>query len=91
MLSVTLAGIVTALAVIVVLAKIGLRKCLYFDIPLDISVTIVLAMIFAGTFSGMFAAIVGGLVFSVTLTVLKKVIGYEKPTRDGWVMVPPKW
>ena len=49
---------------------------------------------FAGTFAGMMAGVIGGAVISVVLFILKRVIGAERPTIDGyklkWVAVPPR-
>lgn len=83
-----IAGIISALAFVVVLYKIGIRKCLGFDLYLDILTTVTLAVIFGGTYSGMMAAIIGGLLFSVILMVLKQVHGYQKFTWRGWVDYP---
>lgn len=83
-----LAGIISALAFVIVLYKIGIRKCLGLDLYLDLFVTILLAAIFGGTYSGMMAAIIGGLVFSIVLMVLKQVHGYQKFTVHGWKDFP---
>ena len=91
MFELIIAGVVSALAVLVLLFKIGIRKCLYFDVPLDIGVTVFLGIIFSGTYSGMIAAIIGGLIFSIILWGLKNFIGYERLTRKGWVPVPPSF
>lgn len=83
-----IAGIISAMAFVIVLYKIGIRKCLGFDLYLDLFVTVTLAVIFGGTYSGMMAAIIGGLLFSIVLMVLKQIHGYQKFTWRGWVDVP---
>jgi hypothetical protein len=39
----------------------------------------------AGTYSGMMAALIGGAIVSIFLFITKKVNGYSKLTRKGWV------
>jgi uncharacterized membrane protein len=74
------AGIISALAILFILFKLDIRKVLYFDIIVDIAVSTLLTVIFLGTFSGMMAAIAGGAIFSVIMFMLKKTMGYKKPT-----------
>ena len=84
-----IAGLISALAFVILLYKIGIRKCLGFDLYLDLFVTILLTAIFGGTYSGMMAAIIGGLVFSIVLMALKQIHGYDKPSIHGWKKVKP--
>ena len=73
-----LAGLITCLAVLFIMAKVGMRRCLAYDVPIDIAVTIGLAIAFAGTYSGLMAAVIGGALFSAVTWILKAVLGYEK-------------
>lgn len=80
------AGILTAMGVVILLLKLKklwLRRLLGYDILLDLSVTALMAMIFMGTYSGMMAAIVGGIVFSLSVHVIKMIIGSEYAVLQG--------
>ena len=89
-----IAGIASATAILFLLAKLNIKRILFFDIFVDISASIALIIMFAGTFAGMMAGILGGAIISIVLFILKRTIGYEKPKRDGfkvrWVNVPPR-
>jgi len=72
------AGLLSALGLLFLLFKFGVRRVIAYDIPIDIAVTAFLIYAFAGTYSGMFAAMVGGLIVSVTLFVMKKTMRREE-------------
>ena len=73
-------GIISALAILFLLLKLDIRKVLYFDLLVDIMATTTLVMIFSGTYAGMAAGIIAGAIISVTLYILRKLMGYKKPT-----------
>jgi len=73
-----IAGLLSAMGLLVLLFKFGIRRILAYDIAIDIAATGLLMYLFAGTYSGMFAAMVGGLVISVTLFVMKKSMYREE-------------
>lgn len=83
----------TVAAIIIVMAKLGIRKFLGYDAFLDVLVTVGLATLGAatGTFSGVVLGIIAGLIFSATFTILRKLLGYEKLTLHGWVSHPAAW
>jgi len=83
----------TVAAILIVMAKLDIRKFLGFDAPLDIIVTFGLGALGAatGTFSGVILGIFAGLMFSLVFWLLKKLIGYQKLTLQGWVTVAPAW
>ncbi len=93
------AGLISALGILFLLFKFGVRRIISFDIPIDIASTGLLMFLFAGTFGGMMAAMVGGLCISVTLFVMKKTMAREElmwvktksfPYRKfAWVEVDP--
>ena len=87
-------GLLAACGMLFLLAKLNIKRVLYFDVAIDIIVTISLLVMFAGTFAGMMAGVVGGAVVSVVLFILKRIIGSERPTFDKWrlrwVAVPPR-
>lgn len=72
-------GLISALAVFILILKIGIRKVLYFDLAVDILFTVALAYMLSGTFGGMMAALAGGLALSLALVVSKYVLGYQRP------------
>ena len=57
-----IAGLLSALGLLFLIFKFGIRRVISYDIPVDIAVTLLLMYVFAGTYSGMMAAMVGGLV-----------------------------
>lgn len=74
------AGILTALALVIVFAKFpktALRRILGYDVVADVLVTVGLGALFFGTYSGMMVAIVAGIILSVVLRVARRYIGYE--------------
>lgn len=76
------AGTIALIAVLIIMLKFPasfLRKLLWLDIPIDIGVTALFVTMFAGTYSGMMTALVAGLIFSISLWVLKIIVGYETP------------
>lgn len=72
------AGLLSALGLLVLIFKFGVRRIIAYDIPIDICVTGLLMFLFAGTYSGMIAAMVGGLIVSITLFVMKKTMYREE-------------
>lgn len=73
-----LAGVISALGLLFLLFKFGIRRVITFDIPIDIGFTALLMFLFAGTFGGMMAAMVGGLIISVTLFVMRSSMTREE-------------
>jgi len=72
------AGVISALSILFLLFKFGIRRVISFDIPIDISTTVLLMFLFAGTFGGMMAAMVGGLFISVVLFAMKATMTREE-------------
>lgn len=72
------AGLLSALGLLFLIFKFGVRRIIAYDIPIDITVTAFLMYAFAGTYSGMIAAMFGGLVVSVTLYVMKRTMRREE-------------
>ena len=72
------AGLLSALGLLFLIFKFGVRRIIAYDIPIDITVTAFLMYAFAGTFSGMIAAMVGGLIVSITLYVMKRTMRREE-------------
>ena len=73
-----IAGLLSALGLLFLIFKFGIRRIITFDIPIDITVTAFLIYAFAGTYSGMMAALVGGLIVSIILFGMKKFMRREE-------------
>ena len=72
------AGLLSALGLLFLIFKFGVRRIIAYDIPIDITVTAFLIYAFAGTYSGMIAAMIGGLIVSITLYVMKRTMRREE-------------
>ena len=72
-----LAGFLSALGLLFLIFKFGVRRIITYDIPIDIAVTGFLMYAFAGTYSGMLAAMIGGLIVSITLFIMKRTMRRE--------------
>ncbi len=72
-----IAGLLSALGLLFLIFKFGIRRVISYDIPVDIAVTVLLMYVFAGTYSGMMAAMVGGLIVSATLFIMKRTMVRE--------------
>ena len=72
-----IAGLLSALGLLFLIFKFGIRRVISYDIPVDIAVTLLLMYVFAGTYSGMMAAMVGGLIVSITLFIMKRTMVRE--------------
>ena len=73
-----IAGLLSALGLLFLIFKFGVRRIISYDIPIDIAITSFLVYAFAGTFSGMLAAMIGGLIVSVALFAMKKTMYREE-------------
>ena len=71
------AGLLTAVGMLFLLYKVGLKRVLAYDVIVDIVATIGLMYIFAGTYAGMMAAIVGGLFVVEALSVIIQVFYFK--------------
>ena len=72
------AGLLSALGLLFLIFKFGVRRIIAYDIPIDITITAFLMYAFAGTYSGTIAAMVGGLIVSITLYVMKRTMRREE-------------
>lgn len=86
-----LPGLISSIAILVVLLQFDFKKVLNFSLIIDVMATSGLAWIFSGTYSGMMSGIFGGLFLSLILFAAKKFSGYKRLTRKGWVDVEGSW
>lgn len=83
---VLLMGVLAALAFIIVMHKIGIKKFTGYSVHADILVSGVLTILFLGTLGGMLTAIIGGIFVSLYLVIAKFVFGTQKYRfGKGWV------
>ncbi len=66
-----IAGMFTALGILIILIKIGIRRVLYWEVVVDLVFTIGIPFMFLGTFSGMMTAIFAGIWVSAGLRTLR--------------------
>lgn len=75
-----LMGIMSAVAILAVMVRTGkFHWFTRFPALTDIAVSVLLAVLFAGTLGGMVAAMAGGLFFSLVLTGIVWLKGYQWP------------
>lgn len=77
MISLMLAGLLTAVGILIVLIKLSYRAALYYEVPIDVMLTVAIPLLFAGTFSGLMTAIFAGIFVSLGLKVLRIVTGNQ--------------
>ena len=73
-----IAGITAAAGLLFLVLKLGPKRIIGYDIPIDIAITALLMWSFAGTYSGMMAALIGGLIVSIVLFIMKKTMVREE-------------
>jgi len=89
MLEIIFGALFASAAILFLVFKFGnIRRVLAFDVVIDAGATLFLSFVLFGTFSGMMVALVTGAIVSVVLFIMKKIIGYDKLTRKGWVKGP---
>lgn len=71
-------AILAVLSLIVMMARIGLKKFLGYPNLVDIFCTLVFVTLFHGTFSGMCIAAFSGLIMSLILWALRGSVGAER-------------
>ena len=85
-------GVMTAIAALVPLCFLDIRKVAGYHIIVDVLFSVALVFTYAGTFSGMVTAFIGGLFFSFALLFLRKWFGYALWSwKNGWVYTPGWW
>lgn len=87
------AGVVTFLSFLFLAAKIPPRymlRILGYPLATDLVVTIGLFMLYRGTGSGIAAATFAALIFSLTISLARRVMGYidSKQYVVGWFFEP---
>ena len=82
-------GLLSAIALVIILARLGLRKFMGYPVALDICGSVLFCLLFAGTLTGMMVAVVAGLALSGIVYIVRSVVGYDRWDRkQGWVHYP---
>lgn len=92
----TFAALAMALTALFMMARINLLRFLGYAGAVDVIFSVAMLAMFASTFSGVVASALAGLFMTAILTILRKILGYErlvwkkwyKPT---WEYTPPAW
>jgi len=74
-----LAGFFTALGILIILYKLGIRRVLYWELVIDATLTIGIPFLFAGTYSGMMTAIFAGIFVSIALRATRLWFRIDDP------------
>jgi len=91
MTSFIIAGLATAIGLLIIVFKIGVRRVLYWEVPIDIILTLGIPFAFAGTFSGMMTAIFAGIFVSLALRATRLWFRVDDPDvlavmrQKGWL------
>ena len=72
------AGIISALAVFLVLSRFNLRRICGYRTLVDVAATTVFVLMFLGTYAGMMTGLVAGALVSLMLNIITKLYGYER-------------
>lgn len=84
-------GITSAIALLVLMYKLGIRKFMGYPVAVDIGASALFALLFAGTLTGMTVAVVAGLFFSLIVYLVRLVAGFERYSiNKGWTYYPPR-
>ena len=72
-------SLITAVSYLVVLCKVlGLRFLVKTQVLWDVLFTVGVPLLFIGTFSGMATGVLSGLLFSVMLSFISMLTGYNR-------------
>lgn len=88
------AGLVSAFALFLLLARFNLRRICGYRTIVDIAATAIFVFMFMGTYAGMMTGILAGAAVSITLNILTKMYGYERAhfvRRQGELMPTLVW
>ena len=78
-------AITAAAGILFLIFKFGkVRRILAFDAAIDVAATVVLCIALSGTGDGIMIALVAGTLISITLWILKQILGTENLTKKGW-------
>ena len=87
------AALGTAVCILLVAARFGLRRIAGYATVFDVVITATLMWMFTGTYAGMMTGIIAGGIISIFLNVTRRTLGVERVKlvegRPRWVYIPP--
>lgn len=72
------AAIITVVGVFLIMCRFNLRRILGYRTVVDIVGTVFFVFMFQGTYAGMMTGLFAGVLLSLTLNVMKGMIGCER-------------
>ena len=85
-------GLLSAIALVVIMSRLGIKKFMGYPAVVDIVGSVLFALLFAGTLTGMMVAVVAGLTLSLIVYTIRLLVGFEKWTKkNGWEYYPPRY
>jgi len=72
------AGLISAIALFLVLARFNLRRICGYRTFIDVAATALFVYMFIGTYAGMMTGILAGACVSLMLNIMTKLYGYER-------------
>jgi membrane protein CcdC involved in cytochrome C biogenesis len=85
-------GFLTAVALLVICYRIGIKKIVGYPVFADLGASIMFCLLLAGTLTGMTIAIIAGLCFSFAIWCIRRLTGYERfdIKQRVWIYYPPQ-
>jgi hypothetical protein len=71
-------GILSAVALLIIMTRLGLRKFVGYPVIVDITGSALFAVLFAGTLTGMMVAVIAALTLSGMIWVVRFLMGFER-------------
>lgn len=92
MLGFMMAGLMTVMCILMMMARTDLLKWLGYSNCVDVVFTLIMIVLFHDTFSGVVSAAFAGVFMSSMLWVLRNTLGYKKlrVVRRGYI-IKPEW
>lgn len=92
----TFAALAMTLTALFMMARINLLRFLGYAGVVDVVFSLAMLTMFASTFSGVVASALAGLFMTAILTLLRKLLGYERLVwgkwyKPEWVYTAPAW
>jgi hypothetical protein len=86
-------GFLSAIALVVIMARLDIRKFMGYPVIVDITGSALFCLLFAGTLTGMMVAVIAGLTLSAIVWMIRYVIGFERFNFKSrtWSYYPPRY
>lgn len=88
------AGLISAIALFLVLARFNLRRICGYRTIVDVLATGAFVFMFIGTYAGMMTGLVAGAVVSLMLNIMTRLYGYERAhlvRKQGHLLPSLRW